>query len=135
MSEFSARSFDQPRRRPVPTVLRGRGPSGAERTVTLERVTLVVVLKPRCDGCADFLASDWHELEGVEVVVVSGDQDREWAESDREVLIAPEWLADLDFRGAPAYLLIDPATNSVLTEGVLFSPGQVANEIAGFLAG
>lgn len=130
MSGFSARSFDAPRERSVPSVLQGHGIDGAEQAITLERLTLVAVVKPHCDGCREFLASDWSELEALEVVVVSHEADEEWCELERPVLIAPEALSDLEVRGAPWYLLIDPSSRRVLTEGVLFSPAQVASEIA-----
>ena len=130
MSDFRARSFDAPRERPAPRVLNGKTPDGGERHVELLRTTLVVAVKPDCDGCRDFLFSDLHELSDVDVVVVSAVSSDEWADTPNDVLIAPELMNELDIRSAPFYVLIDPNSLRVVTEGVVFGPSQVAAEIA-----
>jgi hypothetical protein len=134
VSDFRARSFDAPRERPAPRVLEGRTVDGDERAYALERLTVVAVVKANCDGCWDFVWSDLADVGGVDVVVVAAVAEDGWRQAPREVLIAPALLEDLEVRGAPWYLLIDPTTSRVLTEGVLFSPTQVAEEVASFLA-
>ncbi len=121
---MSPSSFDQPRVRRVPRRLSG-GDGATEITAT----TLVAVVKPACDGCRAFTHGDLGVLEGLPVVLVSATEGPEWDDAAREVLVAPEWLAASGVRGAPHYVLVD-ASGLVLTEGVLFSPDQVATEIA-----
>jgi hypothetical protein len=96
-------------------------------------MTLVVAVKPDCDGCRDFLRGDLKELSNLDVVVISAVSSDEWVDVANDVLIAPELLKELDIRSAPFYLLIDPSSARVVTEGVVFGPSQVAAEIAGAL--
>lgn len=131
MSEFRARSFDAPRERPAPEVLSGLTANGDERHVALRRMTLVVAVKPACDGCREFVNGDLSELGGVDVVIVSATSCDEWVNARQEVLIAPELLSALDIRSAPFYVVIEPTSRRVVTEGVVFGPSQVAAEIAG----
>ncbi|HWD95576.1 MAG TPA: hypothetical protein VG246_04060 [Acidimicrobiales bacterium] len=133
MSDFRARSFDAPRERPAPSVLAGKTPRGEERRIELRRVTLVVAVKPHCDGCREFLIADLHELSKVDVVVVSAAFSEEWMDVTNDVLVAPELMKELDIRSAPFYVLIDPLSLRVVTEGVVFGPAQVAAEIEGLL--
>jgi hypothetical protein len=136
VSDFHARSFDSPRERNVSTVLHGVSLRGEERTVVLNQRTLVVAVKPNCDGCHDFVFGELSELQGVDVVVLSAstsDND-EWDGAVQQVLVSPKAMQDLEIRSAPFYVLIDPQHSRVLTEGTLFSPAQVASEIASFLS-
>jgi hypothetical protein len=97
-------------------------------------MTLVASIKPNCDGCREFVYGDLLELDRVKVVVASATSgDGEWASASREILVAPALLDELDIRSAPYYVLIDPTTLSVVVEGALLSPSQVANEIERFL--
>ncbi|MFI5034790.1 MAG: hypothetical protein ACHQFZ_01115 [Acidimicrobiales bacterium] len=125
-------SFDHPRERPAPSRATGRTLGGAPVELAFDRLTLVVAVKASCDGCRDFVHGPLEELAGVRVVVVSANDDGapEWARAVREVLVAPELLAALDVRWPPFYVLVDPAGPRVVTEGVVFSPAQVAAEIA-----
>jgi hypothetical protein len=131
VSDFRARSFDAPRERPAPRVLTGVTRRGEERRIELRRTTLVVAVKPDCDGCRDFLRGDLRELADVDVVIISAVSSDEWADAMNEVLVAPELMKELDIRSAPFYVLIDPTSLRVVTEGVVFGPSQVAAEIAG----
>ncbi|HVA71327.1 MAG TPA: hypothetical protein VNF08_08410 [Acidimicrobiales bacterium] len=134
MSEFRARSFDAFRVRPAPTVLHGRSLRGDDRFLALRRNTLVVAVKPDCDGCRDFVHGELRELAEVEVVVVSATTgDAEWADAVQPILVAPELLHELGIRSAPFYVLIDSARSLIVAEGSIFSPAQVASEIASFL--
>jgi len=130
VSDVRARSFDAPRERPVPSVLRGRTLSGKAFATQLRGLVLVAAVKPNCDGCRDFVGGDLHELVGVRVVVVSATRSEEWQDARERVVIAPEFMAELEIRSAPYYVLVDPARSKVLAEGALFSPAQVAREIA-----
>jgi hypothetical protein len=131
VSDFHARSFDAPRERPAPRVVIGTSPGGEERRIELRRMTLVVAVKPDCDGCRDFLRGDLRELSDVDVVIVSAVSSEEWVDASNDVLVAPELMKELDIRSAPFYVLIDPSSLLVVTEGVVFGPSQVASEIAG----
>jgi hypothetical protein len=96
-------------------------------------MTLVVAIKPNCDGCKEFVQGSLRELEGVGVVLVSATSgEEEWATAPREILVSAELLSELGIRSAPFYVLIDPTTLKVVAEGTLFSPAQVASEIASF---
>jgi hypothetical protein len=136
VSNFRAHSFDQPRERDAVTELRGTTQSGDERLIHLQGLTLIAAVKPHCDGCRDFIFGDLHELAALDVIVVSASasDDGEWEGALQPVLVAPEALAALDVRSAPHYVLVDPSAKRVVTEGVLFSPVQVASEIAPFLS-
>ena len=125
------RSVDAPRERPAPTGFRGRNAAGDEVTHAFSRATVVVAVKPHCDGCRDFV-SGAVDLGDVDVVVVAAAEDDAWGEA-RGVVIAPELWRDLDIRSAPFFVLIDPARSLVTYEGSAFSAAQVAAEIAGHL--
>jgi hypothetical protein len=96
-------------------------------------MTLIVAVKPNCDGCRDFVDGELSELDDIEVVIVSATADDEWRNARQEVIVSPETLTALDVRSAPFYVLIDVARQRVATEGVVFTPAQVAAEIASFL--
>jgi hypothetical protein len=96
---------------------------------------LVVAVKPDCDGCHDFVHGDLREFEGVEVVLVSATSgDEAWLDAIQPILVAPELMNELGIRTAPFYVLIDAARSLIVGEGTLFSPAQVASEIARHLA-
>jgi hypothetical protein len=133
-SDFHARSFDKTRERPAPDALTGHWSDGDDETVTFGETTLVVAIKPHCDGCREFLNADPSEIP-VPVLVISADEDEnaEWRDTRRRVLVAPGAFELLDIRWPPLYVLIDPTTRRVVCEGVLFGSAQVAAEIAAFL--
>ena len=128
------RSIDAPRERPAPTVIRGQTPEGEDRSVPVRAMTLVVAVKPHCDGCRGFIEGDLHEFEHVEVVIVSETWEDTWRAAAQSVLIAPDVFRELEIRAAPFYVLIDPLAKRVVAEGSLFSPAQVAEEIATYVA-
>jgi hypothetical protein len=134
-SEFDARSFDRPRERAAPSALNGHWCSGgAEETVNLTELTLVVAIKSHCDGCQEFINADLGDL-GVPVLVISADDgiSSEWHETRQPVFVSPEAFRLLDVRWPPFYVLIDPVARRVLSEGVLFGVQQVAKEIGPYL--
>lgn len=134
MNDVHPRSFDPPRDRPAPRVLRGYGPGGEPRTVALTRMTLLVVIKPHCDGCRDFLYGERDAFANVDVALVSATASEEWLDAPRDVLVAPRLLDELEIRSAPFYVLIDPSDERVVCEGVPFALAHVASEIARYVA-
>jgi hypothetical protein len=133
-SDFNARSFDRPRERSAPQSLNGHWIDGDETVVELDETTLVVAIKPHCDGCREFINADLDELH-VPVLVVSAEDDEtaEWRDARQPVFVSPEALRLLDVRWPPFYVLVDPHSRRVVTEGVLFGPSQVASEIAPYI--
>ncbi len=127
------RSFDAPRERPAPHTLVGRSLDGEEVSLKLRRMTLVAAVKSHCDGCRALLASDLAEFGNVDVVIISATTEEEYRASRHAVIVAPELMVELEIRGPPFYVLIDPSTSKVVAEGSLFSPAQVASEIAPFV--
>jgi hypothetical protein len=128
------RSFDAARVRRAPNQLSGQSLSGHERTIEVTKTTLVAAIKPNCDGCSEFVHGDLKELDHVTVVLISAtDGDGEWKDARREILVSPHVMNDLGIRSAPYYVLIDPSRSSVVTEGALMSPAQVAKEIERYL--
>jgi hypothetical protein len=134
VSEFRPHSFDAPRERAAPRELSGLTLEGKEWRRVLEGLTLVVAVKPQCDGCRDFIDGDLDELDDVDVVIVSGTPDDEWHGARQRVVVSPETLIELEIRSAPFYVLIDATRERVVSEGIVFAPAQVADEISPFLA-
>jgi hypothetical protein len=134
VSDFRPHSFDTPRERGAPRELAGTTLEGKEWRRVLEGLTLVVAVKPQCDGCRDFIDSDLDELDDVDVVIVSATFDDEWRGARQHVVVSPVTLNELDIRSAPFYVLIDATRQRVVCEGVIFAPAQVAAEISPFLA-
>lgn len=128
-----AGSFDAPRERDAPSVLIGRGFADEARRVDVTRPTLVVAVKPNCDGCRDFIEGDLSALEAVELVVVARTRDDEWSGARREVWLAPELMDALLITAPPFYVLIDPGSRRVVAEGAVFDAAQVASEISSYL--
>jgi hypothetical protein len=114
----------------------GRTLDGDEVTRTLDGLTLIVAIKQSCDGCLDFVTSALDELGHVAVIIVSAtiDLNGEWVGAKHEVVVAPELLVELGIRWPPFYVLVDPGNGRVVTEGVVFAPSQVAEEIAPYVA-
>jgi len=128
------RSFDVSRERDAPKYLHGHSLSGEERTIEVTTPTLVAAIKPNCNGCQEFVNGNLSELNHVNVVLVSAtDGGGEWESARREILVAPDLLSDLGIRSAPYYVLLVPSNSSVITEGALMSPAQVASEIERYL--
>jgi hypothetical protein len=134
VSDFRAHSFDAPRERSAPRELSGHTLDGVEWRRSIERMTLVVAVKPDCDGCRDFIDGELEELNDVDLVIVSASAADEWRNARQRVIVSPEAMAELDIRSAPFYVLIDAARQRVATEGVVFAPAQVKAEITSFLA-
>ena len=130
MTPDGVHSYDRPRVRAAPTELRGTWLHGDPVTLTLSGLTIVVAVKPNCDGCTAFVHSALDELAHFTVILVSGtDEDHgEWSEALQPVLVSPESLAALNIRWPPFYVVIDAEQALVVGEGVVFGPTQVAEE-------
>ncbi|MHB8379417.1 MAG: hypothetical protein ACYDB2_05800 [Acidimicrobiales bacterium] len=134
MSDFRVHSFDAPRERHAPQSMSGRSLSGESVAIEFDGPTLVVAVKPHCEGCQGFIHGDLSALANVPVIVVSATTgDAEWRSARQTVIVAPEFMEALEIRSAPYYVLIDAAKSKVIGEGTLFSPEQVASEITELL--
>jgi hypothetical protein len=102
--------------------------------VALTAVTLIVAIKPHCDGCREFINADPSELR-VPVLVISAEDDvsSEWRDAAQPVFVSPEAFRLLEVRWPPFYVLIDPVEKRVVSEGVLFGVAQVTAEIGPYL--
>ena len=125
------RSVDAPRERPAPSSYLVQIDGDIELRRNFSALTLVVAVKPGCDGCRDFVEGE-HGLGGfLSVVVVAALDDPAWRA--RDVVVSPGLWRDLEIRSAPFYVVIDPTRALVVAEGSVFSGAQVAQEIANFL--
>ncbi len=93
----------------------------------------MIAVKPDCDGCRDFVESNLDDLSNVDVIVVTAEPHDEWRGAHRAVVVSPETFKELQIPSAPFYVLIDASRSLVVAEGSVFSPAQVAEEIAAFL--
>ena len=130
-----ARSFDPPRARPVPAIWELRDSHGRERTLPIERTTLLIAVKANCDGCRSFYIENHAWANDLEVVVAATSIDGvdEFLGGAREVVAAASLLAALDVKWPPFYVLVGADPPHVITEGVAYAPDQVSEEIAPFL--
>ncbi len=121
------RSVDASRPRRAPASYLARR-NGAYEERIFGALTLVVVVKPGCDGCRAFVEGE-HDLDNeIDVLVVASLEDAAW--EGRAVIVSPGLWRDLDIASAPFYVVVDPARGLVVCEGSVFSPDQVAAEIA-----
>ena len=127
-------SFDRPAQRPVPSPLIGVDSRGTPTTFAFAHRTIVLAVKPDCDGCREFLAGPLLEFEGLDVVLVSVTPFEEGVSTSQRFIVAPEWMRQARIVSAPSYTVVDPSDGRVVSEGVAFSVSQVATEIAPYLA-
>lgn len=130
------RSFDAQRPRVAPTSFCGLTLTGEPVERTFRGLTLIVAIKPHCDGCRAFAESPLSEFSALDVIFVTAqfDDDNEWRDVGHEIVVAPALLIQLDVRWPPFYVLVDADSARVLVEGVVFGPSQVADEISPYLA-
>lgn len=93
----------------------------------------MLAVKPDCDGCREFLIESPPEFEGLDLVLVSATPFTSTVAPAQPIVIAPEWMVRAGIVAAPSYTVIDPSLGLVVTEGVAFTPSQVAAEIAPYL--
>jgi len=125
------RSIDSPRRRPAPTTAHLTDSVGVTHEVALEPRTLIVAVKPNCDGCRPFVEELSLEFDNWHLLVVTRDS----VATDgghRQVWLAPELLEALEIGSAPFFVALDGSPLTVVTEGVVFAPEQVARELSEF---
>jgi hypothetical protein len=129
------RSVDAARDRRAPRRYVGRSLSGESVEGEFVGLTLIVAVKEDCLGCRSVLESPSDAFGDAAVLIVAGHASCEpwWAASLHLVVISPSLLEDLDVRWPPFYVLVDPTTERVVTEGVVFGPEQVLQEIAPYL--
>ena len=127
------RSFDRPAQRPVPSPLIGVDSRGTPTTFVFTQRTIVLAVKPDCDGCREFLTDPPVEFEGLDVVLVSVTPFEDAVSSSWPFIVAPEWMEQARIVTAPSYTVVDPSDGRVVSEGVAFSASQVAAEIAPYL--
>jgi hypothetical protein len=128
-------SIDAPRPRPAPRTYRGLSLSGELVQGEFVRPTLVLAVKEDCLGCRSVLESPVDAFGDVATLVVAARPSTEpwWAASHHPLVVSELLLQQLDVRWPPFYVLIDAKNATVVTEGVVFGPGQVREEIAAFL--
>ncbi len=129
---MTARSFDRASPRPAPAAIDGTDPDGRAARVEFSRRTLVVAVKEECDGCRGVVERGV-QLDGVDVVLIAATPGA-LAGAAGLALVAPSAMDALGLRWPPAYALVDPDGPRVVAEGTVFSPEQVAAEVAAALA-
>ena len=123
-------SFDRSIGRPAPSALVGVDSVGAPVEIVFRRRTIVIAVKPNCDGCREFLGGSLSEFDGLDVVLVSATaMDDNATPRTNPVVLATDWIKEFLMMAAPSYMVIDPAHGRVLIEGVAFSSPQIAAEI------
>ncbi len=123
------RPVDAPRERPAPTGYTGVDARGRSVQVRFSRPSVVIAVKPGCDGCREFLDSSPTIL-GLDVHVVAEREDPAWALAATSVVVSPELWRDLQILSAPYFVLVDPLATCVVGEGSVFSLSQVLDEVA-----
>jgi hypothetical protein len=97
--------------------------------------TLILAVKEDCLGCQSVLEAPEGAFGDVAMMIVAARPSAEpfWRTSQHRVLVSELLLQELDVRWPPFYVLIDPLSEKVLSEGVVFAPDQVREEIAPYL--
>ena len=128
-------SIDAPRERYAPRRYRGESLAGELVESELGSLTLIVAVKSDCHGCRSVLESARDAFGAVSTLVVARETSLEpwWATSRHPLVISPSLLDELEVRWPPFYVLVDPHDEKVVTEGVVFAPEQVREEIAAYL--
>lgn len=95
-------------------------------------LTLILAVKEDCLGCQSVLEAPAGAFGDVSTMIVAARPSVEpfWRTSKHRVLISELLLQELDIRWPPFYVLINPSSEKVLSEGVVFAPEQVREEIA-----
>lgn len=127
-SANTPRSFDPPRRRPVPEICLALDSGGREITHRVAPGTLIVVVKDNCGGCSEII-SNQSKISAPLLIVTASPA----ASGTYQVLLAPDYIDQLDARFAPVYLLVGGDPLEVVCEGTVFSAEQVQAEIAPYL--
>ena len=129
------RSIDAARERPAPRHFRGMSLAGELVQGDFDRTTLILAIKEDCLGCRSVLESPADAFGDVATLVVAARASTEpwWGATSHQLVVSDLLLQQLDVRWPPFYVLIDPVAERVVTEGVVFAPEQVREEIAPYL--
>jgi hypothetical protein len=129
------RSFDATRDRRAPRQYRGMTLQGEMVQGEFVSPTLILAVKEDCLGCQSVLEAPEGAFGDVATMIVAARPSSEsfWRSSQHRVLVSEQLLQELDVRWPPFYVLIDPSSETVLSEGVVFAPEQVREEIARYL--
>lgn len=129
------RSIDAPRERPAPRAYRGRNLAGEAVQGDFVGLTLIVAIKEDCLGCRSVVESPRNVFGRVATLLVASRPSSEpwWMTTAHPLVVSEPLLEQLDVRSPPFYVLIDARRGWVLTEGVVFGPEQVREEIAAFV--
>jgi len=125
------RSIDSPRRRPAPQSATLISNSGETLHHHFSSRSLIVAVKPNCDGCQTFLNHRDSTFEGWQLLVIS----REpivTTPGQQRVFQSEELFNALEISAAPFYVALDGSPLEIVTEGVVFAPEQVASELSSF---
>jgi hypothetical protein len=129
------RSIDAPRERHAPRHYRGSTLAGEDVSAEFTKPTLVLFVKQDCLGCRDVVTSPRDAFGDVATLIVAATASEEpwWSDSMHPLVISPTLIEELEVRWPPFYVLIDPSSQRVVVEGVVFGSSQVRQEIAPFL--
>jgi hypothetical protein len=100
-----------------------------------EARTLIIAAKEDCDGCRQLIEAPASAFGPVEVLVVveRASEEPSWRSSAHRVVVSPSLLTALDVRWPPFWVLIDPASGTVLREGVPFGVAHLREAITELL--
>ena len=128
-------SIDGARERVAPRHYHGVDLRGELVAGEFEGLTLILAIKEDCLGCRSVLDAPSNSFGDVATMIVAarGATEPGWETTSHRLLISEDLLQQLDVRHPPLYILIDPQNERVVTEGVIFGPSQVRDEIAQFL--
>ena len=129
------RSFDATRNRRAPRRYRGMTLQGEMVQGEFASPTLILAVKQDCLGCQSVFEAPERAFGDVSTLIVAARASIEpfWRTTQHRVLVSELLLQELDVRWPPFYVLIDPSSETVLSEGVVFAPEQVREEIAPYL--
>jgi hypothetical protein len=97
--------------------------------------TLILAVKQDCLGCQSVFEAPAGAFGDVSTMIVAARASIEpyWRTTQHRVLVSELLLQELDVRWPPFYVLIDPSSETVISEGVVFAAEQVREEIAPYL--
>ena len=120
------------RERPAPRSWSGHWLSGPADTQEFTRLTLIIAVKPSCDGCVALLKAPPSLYGDIDLLFVTAESADEpaWSPHRDRIVVSPALLTALDVRWPPFWVLVDPERGRVVREGVPFGPAQIAEVIA-----
>lgn len=122
------RSIDPSRRRPAPRVVSGRRGRVHEH-FEFVAPTLVIAVKSGCHACDDVLRVPADFFAPTTVLFVAEDSFDQSQEGAERVLVSTSALRELDLRWPPSYALVEPVSQEIVLDGVVFDAAQVREEL------